>query len=483
MALDLSGFITEPDKFEWIGKIGENLAANRAAKVATAKLAQEEANKKEVKKEAESKYFTKYLADQYKFTGNAFDPIIRKQIEDATAQVQSLISQNAPFSTINDVALNSVKRISDYSYKAQAYDKSKKETLAQFNGLAGVNYNNLSNASDEEAFAKGPDQFDASQNYVQIAASKYPKIYNTEGFADFAKTSGKVKEGVTVATKDASGKSVKRNLTVEKPAYLISEKSADGTHNDFVPKYQIAQDADGDIIGQFFTDKGVEKHPIRMLDDEIFQSFLSNPKLAPMYGYAFQEANKYAKAHSIPSGDPRIKSLAKAIAYDELNLPTNKPTSVMQGETVIQPQVNVSVSGGKPTESEKKEQADVQSLIKTLSSKTPDANGFYDATSILGSIPLITESGTTAKKYKNIKFNPETQTITWTPSLATLPPMTMSVDEAISSVNSESDKAKLRRLKSIVVSKPTTTEKIKAGVQKAVKSVKGIVDGIINKKQ
>ena len=70
-----------------------------------------------------------------------------------------------------------------------------------------------------------------------------------------------------------------------------------------------------------------------------------------------------------------------------------------------------------------------------------------------------------------------------TPANASLPETTMTIDEAISSVDSESDKAKYRRMKSIGVSKPTRTEKVKAGVKKAVKSVKGIVDGIITKKQ
>lgn len=474
MALDLSGFIAPEQKFEWIGKIGEIKAANKAAKDAAAKAA-------ETKKEASTKYFQNYIGEQYKFTGTPYDSVARQLTEDALNTAKEYINKGADWGTINSIVQDKVKTLSDYSYKAQAYDKSKKETLAQYNGLAGVNYNNLSKGTDQAAFGQGIDKFDPSKNYVQIAAATAPDIFNTEGFADFAKTSGKIKEGVTVATKDASGKSVKRNLTVEKPAYLISEKSADGTHNDFVPKYEIAQAENGDIIGQFFTDKGVQGHPIRMLDDQVFESFKSNQKLAPMYGYAFQEANKYAQAHGIPSGDPKIKSLAKAIAYDELNLPSNKPTSVMQGETVIQPQVNVSVSGGKPTESEKREEADTQSLINTFEKRTPDANGFKNAIDVLGGIP-IRIGGAVSKKYKSIKFNPESQTVVLTPANASLPETTMTIDEAISSVDSESDKAKYRRMKRVGVSKPTRTEKVKAGVKKAVQAGKGWVDNLLNKK-
>jgi predicted DNA-binding protein (UPF0251 family) len=152
----------------------------------------------------------------------------------------------------------------------------------------------------------------------------------------------------------------------------------------------------------------------------------------------------------------------------------------MQGEASIQ--VNVPGSTSKPTESEKKEEADTQSLINTFAKRTPDANGFKNATDILGSIPLRTESGATAKQYKSIKFNPETQIITWTPSNVNLTPMTMTIDEAISSVDSESDKAKLRRMKRVGVSKPTRTEKVKAGVKKAVQAGKGWVDNLLNKK-
>lgn len=475
MALDLSGFVAPEQKFEWIGKIGEKIAAQKAAQAAASKAA-------ETKKEASTKYFQNYIGEQYKFTGTPYDEVARKLTEDALNTAAEYINKGADWGTVNNIVQDKVKRLSDYSYKAQAYDKSKKETLQQYNNLPGVNYNELSKATDEVAFAQGVDNFDPSKNYVQIAAATSPNIFNTGAFDVFAHTSGKDKAGVRSSYKDEKGKSITKNLTVEKQNYLVPENDAQGNNMGFVPKYQIAGDDGAAIIGQFFTDKGVESHPVRMLDDQIFESFKNDPKLSPMYGYAFQEANKYAQAHNIPLTDPKVKTLAKAIAYDELNIQHRKTPTVLEGQQIIEPKISVNIAGNKPTESEKKEEADTQSLIKTLNSKTPDANGFYEATSILGSIPLRTESGITAKKYKNIKFNPQTQTVTWTPSNSTLPPMTMTVDEAISSVDSESDRAKLRRLKSIGVSKPTRTEKVKAGVKKAVQAGKGWVDNLLNKK-
>lgn len=90
--------------------------------------------------------------------------------------------------------------------------------------------------------------------------------------------------------------------------------------------------------------------------------------------------------------------------------------------------------------------------------------------------------GAVSKKYKSIKFNPESQTVVLTPANASLPETTITIDEAISSVDSESDKAKYRRMKSIGVSKPSRTEKVKAGVKKAVQAGKGWVDNLLNKK-
>ena len=477
MALDLSGFVAPEQKFEWISKIGENIAGKQKAKAVAAQLAKEEEQKKATKQEASTKYFQDYISQQYKFTGTKYDDVARELTDNALNTAKDLISKGAEWSTVNNVVSPMVKTLNDYSFKAQAYDKNKKETAAQYKDLAGVNYNELLKGSDQLAFAQGIEGFDPSKNYVEMAAATLPNIYNTGAFDVFAHMSGnKDKTGVKTSYKDEKGKSVTKNLTVEKQNYLIPENDSQGNNIGFVPKYQIATDNGADIIGKFFTEKGVEEHPVRMLDEQIFESFKQDPKLSPMYGYSFQEANKYAQANGIPLTDPKVKMLAKAIAYDELNVQHRKSPTVLEGQQIIEPKISVSVAGSKPTQAEIKESEDVKSLIKTFSAKTPDANGYYEATSILGSIPLRTESGITAKKYKNIKFNPETQTIIWTPSNTTLSPMTMSVDEAISSVDSESDRAKLRRLKSVRVSKPTTTQKVKAGVKKAVQKGKGWLD-------
>lgn len=482
MALDLSGFVMPEQKFEWIGKIGENIEAQKLAK-------QKAAKEQLARRESGLKYFGDYIKDYAPeiATGTPYDIIVHNLRTDAIKQSEFLISQGLDIPAVATIISPLIRKASDYSSKAKILNKNISDGMEPFKNIPGIDSKRLKETALQLALGENGekiDDLDPSINYIQQAIEQ-GDVFNAQTYDDYAHDP-KLKDKFTGKKyyKSTTGKVDSKDASLKKAAYLVPEYDAKGIATDFVPKYDIATDADKPLISKFYTEQGIQDHPIRLFDESIFESWRNTPSQFPMYGYAMQEARRYAKKEGIPMTDPKVKMLARAIAYDELNVETRKPLEEAKSETIIMPQApKITVNTGstqKPTEQEKKAQDFTSALVATLNKTGADASGNYNVSNILGNVEMTSPGGVRIKK-ASITYNPQAGTLTYTPVNRSISPFTISIDEAFASTNS-SDSYKIKAFKNINItqgsppSKPSGQKK--SPVKKGVNAVKGVLDNL-----
>jgi hypothetical protein len=477
MALDLSGFVMPEQKYEWIGKIGENIEANRLAK-------QKAAKEQLVRREAGLKYFGDYINNYVAeiATGTSFDVIVHKGRQEALNQAETLIAQGVDIPTVSTIISPTIRKISDYASKAKILNKNISDGLEPYKNTKGIDAKKLKENALKFALGESGehiDDLDPSQNFVQLAIEQ-SDVFNTETYNEYAHDD-KLKDMYSGKkyTKSSTGKVDSRDASIKKASYLVPELDNNKVAVGFVPKYQIATDEGKPLIAKFYTEQGAQDHPIRLFDENIFESWKNTPSQFPMYGYAMQEARKYATKEGIPMTDPKVKMLARAIAYDELNVDTRKPLEEKTSETLIQPQIKLVTGGGssanKPTEAEKKLQTFGSNLAASLNKRGANSSGEYSVSDIVGNIEMFSPNGVKIKKAA-VTFNPTKGTFTYTPVNKSIPAFTISVEEAAAATNS-SDVYKIQAFKNF---KSTTSSTKKKGKNSKNSRILGINVGGLN---
>lgn len=482
MALDLSGFVMPEQKYEWIGKIGESIEANKLAK-------QKAAKEQLARREAGLKYFGDYIKDYAPeiATGTPYDAIVHNARQTALNQAETLIAQGVDIPTVSTIIAPFIKKTSDYASKAKILSKNISDALEPYKGIKGIDTKKMKETALKFAIGENGehiDDLDPSQNYVQMALEQ-GDVFNTETYNEYAHDD-KLKDMFSGKkyTKSSAGKVESRDASIKKASYLVPEYDNNKVAVGFVPKFQIATDEGKPLIAKFYTEQGAQDHPIRLFDENIFESWKNTPSQFPMYGYAMQEARKYAQKEGIPMTDPKVKMLARAIAYDELNIDTRKPLEEKKTETLIQPQVKVVTTGSsskdKPTEQEKKLQAFGSNLVAAMNKRGTDASGNYNVSDILGNVEMISPDGVKIKRAK-VSYNPTSRSFTFTPANKSITPFSMTIEEASAATNS-SDVYKLEAFKNLQLSQSSApTKGGKKGVLgKAVSAIKGIGKGALN---
>jgi hypothetical protein len=166
-------------KYEWIGKIGENIEANRLAK-------QKAAKEQLVRREAGLKYFGDYINNYVAeiATGTSFDVIVHKGRQEALNQAETLIAQGVDIPTVSTIISPTIRKISDYASKAKILNKNISDGLEPYKNIKGIDAKKLKENALKFALGESGehiDDLDPSQNFVQLAIEQ-SDVFNTETY-------------------------------------------------------------------------------------------------------------------------------------------------------------------------------------------------------------------------------------------------------------------------------------------------------------
>lgn len=310
MPLDLQGFVAPVSKYEGLYKVGDDLQKNRL---------REEKEKQDdaANQMASSKYIENTLGKSQLFTGTPYDPIVSHLIAKGTSQFLEMSKNKVPFPSAQLAIQPIIDQIRNYTVNAKDYQIQKKSVLANARGIKGIDQAALSAEMDKTAFPVDPktgipdiSQYDPNTDYADQVL-KNGNVYNNEGISDFVGKAGKTTDNKNIKRYNANGGMYQTKADLTRPSFMQPEKDEKGVTTGFVPKYEIATDGDKELLHDF-GEKGM--HPVRMVTDEVFNSLPNTAK-----AYILQEVKKHASDAKIPINSAQAETLAKAMAYDELN--------------------------------------------------------------------------------------------------------------------------------------------------------------------
>lgn len=397
MAVDVRGFVGEPDEFAGLYRVSNDLERKKA---------QQQQLKKEsvARQDASTKFVTNYLDDKAKFTGTKYDPYTHELTAKALNQAMELIQKGASDTEVLTAINPLVDKAARYSNNAQLYSQNKKQALDRVKGVNGIDLQKLADQMDKSAFeGKDISEVDPTLDYADMVL-RNGDVYNTDSFDEYKKNAKWVPmDGYgTVKYTDAKGKMNKSKIEITAPEFATSEKDADGNHIGFVPKFKYVNDGDIALLHDF--GKGNEK--VRVLTDDAFSGLPDASK-----AFLRQEAHKYADQHGKDYTDPSVGLLAKAIGYTVLKSRTSgsfKPVT----ETKEAPAPRISIN--MPSESAVRTQTSINDLHKSLDNEGVNSEGKIDVSQYVNGVTFLTNSKGKRISQPNVFFDPKDKTFTYT---------------------------------------------------------------------
>lgn len=315
---------------------------------------------------ATGKFLADYLDPKDFLTGTYYDPQIVQGLNDLLVEGAELSRKGADPNILMMALAPKVNRLSQYSTKAKLIKKQKDEAVALLKSDASIDINKFNEYFDEEAFfdvdemgnkkLKDPLDIDPEISYSEKVLNNRP-VFTSAGFDELYKEANKAP---VVRTEDIYRYSPKGGLSRTKAElkyenYLVPDVDSKGVTTGFVPKYEIATDEGRELIHSFRKDDKTEvEAPVRLLANDIFQRL---PKKA--VGYVRQEAIKAIKEYEKETGEKvqlnstKGENLMRAIAYDELNVPTRKSGDIKNIDIVKPDQIrnvtNINMPGSGST--------------------------------------------------------------------------------------------------------------------------------------
>lgn len=322
MALDLSGFVTAPQKFEGLYAASETLERR---KVREDQLAQQ----KEGRVAANTKFLTDYLDPKDRLTGTNYDPEIVKQLQETLQEGAALAAKGANTADIMMALGPKVNKINEYSTKAKLVQQQVKSSLDKLKGYGGYNIAALEDEAkklafqDEKGALKDISLVDPQTDWVTEATRLKPEIVTTgAGLDEFVKKTPTATIGRSVSTsKFGRTKNVKYEAT--HPFWMDLKQDEKG---------QIATDPMGNPVGLDIVGGPImgddnkpmlnptTGEPFRGLHKKQFTAIMQhNPDIAD---YMRGQINKYFKeagAEKIPDeGSPQWLAMGQHLLGEEL---------------------------------------------------------------------------------------------------------------------------------------------------------------------
>lgn len=336
MAIDTRGLVNQYPEWAGLYKMADNLEERNLKQQA---LSAQQAGKRG----AAGTFLQNYLDPKDYLSGTAFDPMILQGLQEAMQKGSQLAIAGADSPTLMMALGPMVNRLTKYSSNAKNINKQIDETIANMKAdkQEGYDWAALQKTAREMAFYKpgllgqmelDPDKADPSVNWVAKALEESPeKVTTAEAFDLYAKNAQMTKNLVDVTDADRFNNTFRSKVQTVAQNYLRPEiDKKTGKISGFVPHYQNALEGDQDMLHTFMDESGNPvKTPIRLLDKGIFES-LRPGQINYLRGKVKASLQEHEKrtGEKISMDSPKAKLLARAFAYDELNMPTRKATNI-----------------------------------------------------------------------------------------------------------------------------------------------------------
>lgn len=324
MALDLRGFTYEPNNFQGLYRISDEMRRN--------KLQEDELDKEqEAQKSANAKYFGNLLNKKDYLTGTNYDPATNKLLNEAFDQAMQLSSKGASIDQILMATQPLMGKVNDYMSKAKMYSDQKKQVLDHFKEAGGYDLGKINDLLDKYTFFDDKGNLDVDnadpslKNAIQkIDENNLADVATSAGINKWADKFPKEEREDNITTTDKFGNKKISKLNVKASSWEMPEYDQSGNVT-FVPKYEIATDNKQPIVHAFTNADGTTtQSTVRLLDRNVFQNLISSDQSAADYikgnlrnvikSGEFKDDN----GNLISINSPKADMIARAFAYDYL---------------------------------------------------------------------------------------------------------------------------------------------------------------------
>lgn len=361
MPIDVSGFVSGEQKFE-----GLNLAAATAER--QSERAKQLALQQEAKKNASATFLTNVLDKKDYLSGTALDPTINEGLATVMQQGMQLAAKGVDNASLYQALAPAINKISTYSTNAKLVNQNIKDQLGKLKAYPGYNQEALEEEAKNAAFfdtdpatgkrtLKDPSKIDPNGNWIGQAIEVNPdKVTTSAGLDAFADKSPLNKTLSDVTQYTSTGGMTRNKVHLVGQDFLMPDVDAKGVTTGLVPKYETAHDGGKPLMHTFTDAKGNKTEaPVRVLDEGTFDNMLQrDPSIADhIKGLVKAHIGEYKDENGQPldMGSPKVKLIARALAYDELN--RRKKASIEQAQIDNRPsaaQVHVNLYGDKENE-------------------------------------------------------------------------------------------------------------------------------------
>lgn len=347
MALDLSGFQSQPQQFGGLYQAAETLERRRKE---DERLKME----KEGRQAATSKFLTDYLDPKDHLTGTAYDPQIVGGLQNLLQQGQMLASKGANTSDILMALGPQVAKITDYQTKAKLINDQIKSSVQRIKQFTGYNPEAVESEAKKAAFY-GPDgklkdinTVDPNTDWVSYVAHNSPELITSgKGLDDLVAKTPMADYSRNVTTAYA-GRS--KNVRYEAKHPFWEDLQTD-------EKGGIATDASGNPLGlgvkgsTMIDDNGQPimnqqtGNPYKVLDKNYFNAIMAhNPDVADYVRGQVNTHFRDAGAKQLPAeGSPQWDMMARHVLYDELETRKRSSFKTIDQQKETAPAVKVEI--------------------------------------------------------------------------------------------------------------------------------------------
>lgn len=322
--LNLKGFTYEPDNFEGLYKISDDLRRNKLQE-------QQQQEKDLAQKNANAKYFGNLLDKKDYLTGTNYDPATNHLLDQAFSQAMDLSSKGASVDQILMATQPLMSKVNDYMGKAKMYSAQKAQALEHFKATGGYDLGKISDLLDKYTFFddNGNLNVDNADPSLKTAIQKIDDndladVATSAGINKWADKFPKEDRQDNIVTTDAHGNKKISKLNVKAASWEVPEHDASGNIV-FVPKHDIATDNKQPVIHTFSNPDGTTTQaPVRLLDKNVFQNLITSDQSAADYikGNLLKVIKtgefKDDNGNPISINSPKADMVARALAYDFL---------------------------------------------------------------------------------------------------------------------------------------------------------------------
>jgi len=340
--LQVEDFILRPNKFDGLNDLANNIERRNERQYVRGQ--QQQRRKDNLMDDA-----LRYTDPAQFFTGTPQDPVITGILKEVLSDAAKMITQdeNLDNAMLYTALAPRISKLSAASQNLKQIAANNKQRFDALKDQKDIDQDKLRNETLRNAYMnpdgtpKDLSQIDPSQDYVDYTL-RNSDVYNNTGFDAYSKGVSRWTDKGQVKSIDSRGGYKKFNTKMSAPSFTVSEKDADGNHIGFVPKYEIATENGQPLMHEFQNADGTKtKAPVRLLDRKIMEDLPPGAK-----AFILQETRKFAKEHNVPLGSVQAENFGRALAYDELNVPTKTAGSVEVIEESKAPQIKVYNNSG-----------------------------------------------------------------------------------------------------------------------------------------